>query len=206
MNFGFLEYETVSDAITVLRSGLHLASKVVKLSFIHAGVFVPVYVPSAFSVIINKRNVRYWDEQLYIAEYPDSRADTISAEVAMVTPSASATEVSNNVTKHKIRHAPSTTPLPPQVQKWQLQQLAVVPPSKSISQASARMYDGSRSFADFSRLACLLCNRKFGTVSEIQKHETLSSLHDENLLDPKKCNRALWRISKLQKINSKGAT
>ncbi|KAI9306240.1 hypothetical protein BJ944DRAFT_263878 [Cunninghamella echinulata] len=55
-------------------------------------------------------------------------------------------------------------------------------------------------FADYTRMACLLCQRKFKTPNDISRHQALSELHKKNSKDPIAIETA--RTKKQQLIQS----
>jgi len=78
--YGFAEYATIEEAQAALTrynsfERFTIASKQVLVSYIHAGVFVPVHNPSAaterftFSPLSNPSiKLQYWDEEAYVTE------------------------------------------------------------------------------------------------------------------------------------------
>ncbi|KAF8470039.1 hypothetical protein BDZ91DRAFT_771230 [Kalaharituber pfeilii] len=61
------------------------------------------------------------------------------------------------------------------------------------------------SFADLSRLACLLCARQFKSAQEVHKHERISTLHRTNLSDPKLVETARAKLAKAGIVNQPAA-
>ncbi|KAI7876764.1 G-patch-domain-containing protein [Lichtheimia hyalospora FSU 10163] len=49
-------------------------------------------------------------------------------------------------------------------------------------------------FADLNIMACLLCQRKFKTLQDLQRHQELSELHKKNLADPVCVNKAQMKM------------
>lgn len=71
-------------------------------------------------------------------------------------------------------------------------------PSGTASAAGEAGGDGppSESFADLTRLACLLCVRQFKSEQEVHKHERISTLHRTNLADEKLVAKAREKLEK----------
>ena len=53
-----------------------------------------------------------------------------------------------------------------------------------------------RSFAHPSKKCCYLCSRQFQTVAEVNKHERLSKLHSDNLMNKHLIDKATARLAK----------
>jgi hypothetical protein len=44
-------------------------------------------------------------------------------------------------------------------------------------------------------MACILCQRKFKSKLELEKHQSLSELHKNNLNDPVAVNKAMLKLN-----------
>ncbi|CEP13444.1 hypothetical protein [Parasitella parasitica] len=53
-------------------------------------------------------------------------------------------------------------------------------------------------YADLSALACLLCQRKFKSKPDLEKHQAISELHKNNLKDPAAVNKAKLKLQFIQ--------
>ncbi|CEI94246.1 hypothetical protein RMCBS344292_08460 [Rhizopus microsporus] len=53
-------------------------------------------------------------------------------------------------------------------------------------------------YADLSSLTCILCQRKFKSKSDLERHQQLSELHKNNLNDPVAVNKAMLKLSFLK--------
>ncbi|KAI8141338.1 hypothetical protein BJV82DRAFT_173548 [Fennellomyces sp. T-0311] len=56
--------------------------------------------------------------------------------------------------------------------------------------SSEEVYD----YADMTIMACLLCQRKFKTLQDLQRHQQVSELHKKNLQDPVCVGKAQMKI------------
>ncbi|KAG0790348.1 hypothetical protein G6F57_005212 [Rhizopus arrhizus] len=50
-------------------------------------------------------------------------------------------------------------------------------------------------YADLTNMACILCQRKFKSKLELEKHQSLSELHKNNLNDPVAVNKAMLKLN-----------
>ncbi|KAG1442832.1 hypothetical protein G6F56_010900 [Rhizopus delemar] len=50
-------------------------------------------------------------------------------------------------------------------------------------------------YADFTTMACLLCQRKFKSKAELERHQDVSELHKSNLNDPIAVNKATLKLN-----------
>ncbi|KAI8984701.1 hypothetical protein BDF20DRAFT_861283 [Mycotypha africana] len=55
-----------------------------------------------------------------------------------------------------------------------------------------------KNYADLSAMACLLCQRKFKSQADLERHQELSELHKTNLNDPVAVNKAKLKLQFLK--------
>ncbi|KAK5072150.1 hypothetical protein LTS08_000754 [Lithohypha guttulata] len=221
--YGFAEYATIEDAqaaITRYNSfdRFTIASKTVLVSYIHAGVFVPVHNPSpatkrfSFSPIGNPSvKLQYWDEDAYITELMVNMPDQQSA-----TPKGTAVNPADNeglkavpdidkLKKRKQQLEASTSSkkvTPSHLQFWSNRhaELHGIHQKNNDNPKSDRGSDPgappAKSYADPKRSCCYLCMRQFESPAEVNRHERLSDLHRNNLKDEIKVKRAEHKLDK----------
>ncbi|KAK5198732.1 hypothetical protein LTR92_001203 [Exophiala xenobiotica] len=222
--YGFAEYASVEDAQAALTrynsfDRFTIASKQVLVSYIHAGVFVPVLNPTpdmerfTFSPMGNPAmKLAYWDEAAYVTELAVSvptrvpRAPKTTAKDPEGLKSKEAAEKSK---KRKVQTDAESAagvkkPAPSHLQFWSNRHAEL----HGIDQKSSNNGDGansttddsgappSQSFADPSRHCCYLCMRQFNSAAEVNKHERLSDLHRQNLQDEAKVKKASAKLEK----------
>lgn len=229
--YGFAEYASIEDAqaaVTRYNSfdRFTIASKHVLVSYIHAGVFVPVLSPDPsvqrflFSPLNNPAlKLAYWDEDAYVTELVISAPDTADqdsrgAQASLVESeglkSSSTKDADKAARKRKADPAgvTSTTkkPAPSHLQFWSNRhaELHGIKPSSSAngsedgdaSSASAPLVAPAQSFADPTRHCCYLCMRQFSDASEVNTHERVSDLHRANLANKAKLAKGLAKLTK----------
>ncbi|RMZ82591.1 hypothetical protein DV738_g1571, partial [Chaetothyriales sp. CBS 135597] len=218
--YGFAEYASIEDAQAALTrynsfDRFTIASKQVLVSYIHAGVFVPVLTPTPnterflFSPMGNPSlKLQYRDLDAYLAELVLSTPDT--SRTAAVAEAADASKSAKDADKGKKRKAKSeaTTPAPKKtashLQFWSNRhaELHGIDRSKatadggSVEPPAADDAPPTQSFADPERNCCYLCMRQFATSAQVNKHERLSELHRRNFQDPAKVARAKHKLDK----------
>ncbi|KAG5438924.1 hypothetical protein PCANB_002254 [Pneumocystis canis] len=226
--FAFVEYVDGSSKALLnsmnlsSNKGFTISSKTIELSFIHGGVFVPVYGEVnefVFRASQTGQLLAYWDEKGYTSEhYPDGQKpindlnafskeanvsmslDAVHSNnpsvVCMKAPVLMKKEVSTGLK----RDAPcdnSSIKIAPHLQKWAVKQQEL-----RTGQVVDNEVKTEESFSDLGLMACLLCQRQFKSEKEIQQHERLSELHkismkkeveSENLNDSNYRDRAQER-------------
>lgn len=219
--YGFAEYASIDDAQAALTrynsfDRFTIASKQVIVTYIHAGVFVPVFSPSASTerflfAPFNNPSVRlqYWDEDAYVTELvvsapepppPESKAN--QAAVAAQNEGLKSVKETDKIKKRKAeptQAAPTKKATASHLQFWSNRHAELHGAKKNGSTASSDAGDDARlsqSFADPVRFCCYLCMRQFGDAAEVNKHERLSELHRQNAKDDVKVTKA---VAKLQK-------
>lgn len=220
--YGFAEYASIEDAQAALTrynsfDRFTIASKQVLVSYIHAGVFVPVLNPSpdierfTFSPIGNPAmKLAYWDEDAYVTELAvsmptsatqGSKTGPTPADLGGLKPKES--------DKGKKRKAQTESeaagvkkPAPSHLQFWSSRhaELHGIGPKSSNGDESRSTDDNaappSQSYADPNRHCCYLCMRQFNSAAEVNKHERLSALHRQNLQDEAKVKKATGKLEK----------
>ncbi|PWY86825.1 hypothetical protein BO70DRAFT_394840 [Aspergillus heteromorphus CBS 117.55] len=210
--YGFAEFATIQDAqaaVTRLNSfdKFTISSRPVMVSYIHAGVFVPVLNPTSiaerftFSPLNNPAlKLMYWDEEAYVTELTVSTADidNVKAEKNAGASDAQKSKDAEKAKKRKSEAAPTAgakkMAVPSHLQFWSNRHAELhgiqkkETDEKSIEQGSEHGWpppDSSapptQSYADPKRNCCYLCMRQFQSASEVNLHERFSEQHRENL-------------------------
>ncbi|KEF58456.1 uncharacterized protein A1O9_06382 [Exophiala aquamarina CBS 119918] len=221
--YGFAEYASIEDAQAALIrynsfERFTIASKQVLVSYIHAGVFVPVPNPTTgterftFSPAGNSSfKLAYWDENAYVAELPINMSKSkvsdpiVSSTHPTVGTSAKSGKDAEKNKKRKAQIEPDAAgtkkPAPSHLQFWSNRHAEL----HGIGHKAARDNDTSsetssappsQSFADPERQCCYLCMRQFSTAAEVNRHERLSELHRQNLQDEAKVVKANYKLAK----------
>ncbi len=218
--YGFAEYASVEDAQAALTrynsfDRFTIASKQVLVSYIHAGVFVPVLNPTpdirrfTFSPMGNPAmKLAYWDEAAYVTEVAVS-VPTRLPEAQKTTAKDPEGLKSIDVEKSKKRKAQIDAEsasvkkvAPSHLQFWSNRHAelhGIDQKSSNGDRATSTDDNGappSQSFADPSRQCCYLCMRQFNSAAEVNKHERLSDLHRQNLQDEAKVKKASAKLEK----------
>jgi RNA-binding protein 5/10 len=237
--YGFAEFNTVEDAQAAMAKykasdRWTISSKPVLISYIHAGVFVPVLhsldAESArftFSPLSNTAvKLMYWDEAAYANElitaapHVSSTTRTKESEHAKLAAAAareglvSTGEGEPRSKKRKVEKdipAANKKVVAPRLQFWTNRhaELHGLPPKdeetlggnsqttlKGTAEATVQDALSSQSFADLDRKCCLLCARQFKSEAEVNKHERISKLHQDNLKNVDLVAKALAKINK----------
>jgi len=222
--YGFAEYASIEDAQAALTKynsfdRFTIASKQVLVSYIHAGVFVPVHNPTVaterytFSPLSNPSiKLQYWDEDAYVTELvvsaPEPAAATTKASVQAAAEREGLKQMPDyeKLKKRKQQleanaNNSSKKATPSHLQFWSnrhaelhgiQQKPAGSKPASEISGADPPR----KSYADLTRNCCYLCMRQFNDSAEVNKHERLSDLHRVNLKDENKVEKAEHKLEK----------
>lgn len=171
--------------------GFSVNRKPVHLSFIHPGVFVPVYGetgPGIFKATNSAQLLEYWNQ--------DYRCSIFTPEDAI--PEDSMEEEKKPKEESKKRKALGggvtiKSGSGGMIGHWSKRQdeLNGVKPVDSPA---------ATSFADLKIMACLLCSRKFKTEADLQAHEAQSDLHRDNLANPALLAKAQDRLRARQPV------
>jgi hypothetical protein len=223
--YGFAEFATIDDAQAALVryssfERFTIASKQVLVTYIHAGVFVPVLNPTAstlrftFSPLSNAAmRLAYWDEDAYVTELMVSAGDVPTPAKSSKLPSAEKEGLVSMKDAEKSKKRKAETAAAPNVKKsaashlqfWsnrhaELHGLDQKPTqSKTYEDGNSTARDTlppSQSYADPERHCCYLCSRQFNNAAEVNKHERLSDLHLKNLKDPALVSKAQAKLEK----------
>lgn len=243
--YGFAEFSTVEDAQAAMTKykaseKFTISSRPVQLSYIHAGVFVPVLSPLGdeykkftFSPLSNTAvKLMYWDEAAYASELVIASADvpstirTKGSEHAKLAAAAaneglllgSSRDGEPRPKKRKVDK--DSKVVAPHLQFWTNRhaELHGIPPkdsekdsldvaSSTHGKTVAASIDTppSQTFADLERKCCLLCSRQFKTEAEVNKHERVSQLHQDNMKNEDLVSRALAKLNKSSKDDDSSA-
>jgi G-patch domain len=186
-----------------------IASKPVLVSYIHAGVFVPVTKPTddlaySFAASTNPAiRLAYWDQKAYLREL------VVSDDVPASSPAEETQEAETKGRKRKAESAnllPSKKSAPSLLQVWTNKQ-AELHGGKKKAQAHGTNEEkpkdsekppaeADRSYADMKKKCCYLCARQFKTEAEVNKHERMSDLHRENLRNDELKAKAMTKLAK----------
>ncbi|KIW88715.1 uncharacterized protein Z519_10761 [Cladophialophora bantiana CBS 173.52] len=224
--YGFAEYASIEDAQAALIrynsfERFTIASKQVLVSYIHAGVFVPVLNPTpdierfCFSPVGNPAmKLAYWDEGAYVKELAVSMPTTAPQDPknGSTTRTDAGTKPTKDVERAKKRKALSDVDatgvkktVPSHLQFWSNRHAELHGiTKKSHDREDSRSTDGnesadappSQSYADPNRHCCYLCMRQFNNAAEVNKHERLSDLHRSNRQDEVKVKKAQAKLAK----------
>ncbi|KAF7594819.1 hypothetical protein BBP40_008149 [Aspergillus hancockii] len=228
--YGFAEFATIQDAqaaVTRLNSfeKFTISSRPVLVSYIHAGVFVPVINPSAgtdrftFSPLNNPSlKLMYWDEEAYVSELTVSPGDSDNIQAQSKSDQTGQPEThgkgQKDADKTKKRKADTSAAanskklaMPSHLQFWsnrhaELHGIQKKNPDEtgSGSDRGESPMDSNappaQSYADPSRNCCYLCMRQFSSAAEVNRHERLSQLHQGNLQNDELTTKAMGKLIK----------
>ena len=216
--YGFAEYASIEDAQAALIrynsfERFTIASKQVLVSYIHAGVFVPVLNPTpgaerfSFSPAGNSSmRLAYWDEDAYVAELPINMSTSKPSDPRSA--DGSGTKTGKDPEKGKKRKAQTEPdaagtkkPAASHLQFWSNRHAELHGIGQKATKDTDTNSDTSStrpppSFADPEKHCCYLCMRQFPTAAEVNRHERLSDLHRQNLQDEAKVARANYKLAK----------
>ncbi|KAJ5548863.1 G-patch domain protein [Penicillium frequentans] len=222
--YGFAEFANVTDAqaaITRLHSfnKFTISSRPVMVTYIHAGVFVPVLAPSAatkgftFSPLNNPAlKLMYWDDNAYVTELQVS-SEEIGSKSEKPTGHQEGSKAIKETEKSKKRKAEAADmekakklAMPSQLQFWSNRhaELHGIPkddgalPENSLEHGGIPVSEAppTQSYADPNRNCCYLCMTEFKSAADVNRHERLSQLHRQNLQDEDRKTRAMAKLVK----------
>ncbi|KAB8248099.1 hypothetical protein BDV35DRAFT_379327 [Aspergillus flavus] len=228
--YGFAEFATIQDAqaaVTRLNSfeKFTISSRPVLVSYIHAGVFVPVINPSArterftFSPLNNPSlKLMYWDEEAYVTELTVSTGESDNNQMLLKNDQHDQSEnqgkTQKDTDKTKKRKADNPAgagakklAMPSHLQFWSNRhaELHGIPKKNpddvgiSSDQGAPSTDPGAppaQSYADPNRNCCYLCMRQFKSSAEVNRHERLSQLHQSNLQNEELTSKAMGKLIK----------
>ncbi|KAL2807688.1 hypothetical protein BJX63DRAFT_411528 [Aspergillus granulosus] len=225
--YGFAEFATIQDAqaaIVRLNSfeKFTISSKPVMVSYIHAGVFVPVMNPTTsterftFSPLNNPAmKLMYWDEDAYVNELTVSSEPEVQQAQSTEKPTgqsdSKAKDAADKAKKRKADAASAASgakkmAMPSHLQFWsnrhaelhgiQKKEADDKGPADLISSSDTTAAPPRQSFADPNRNCCYLCMRQFKAMAEVNRHERLSQLHRSNLQKEELVTRGMNKLIK----------
>lgn len=235
--YGFAEFNSADDAQAAMAKFKSLdkftiSSKPVLVSYVHAGVFIPV-PPSlnqrsssyTFSPLNNSAaQLMYWDESAYVSELATTaRQDSVQRHIGenkrtrlaatAVTDDSTPPDKDGELRRKKRKGEKETKVVAQHLQFWSNQhaELHALPKTEGVGKlcvrADAASFEGAEitprnSFADLQRKCCLLCSRQFKTVFEVEKHERSSQLHRDNLNNPDLVSKAAAKLDNVPPLNA----
>lgn len=229
-HYGFVEFANVSDAQAAMQrlnsfEKFTISSKPVLVTYIHAGVFVPVMNPTAstdhftFSPLGNTGvKLMYWDDEAYLTELmlssPEVEAVQDQPKTEKPTDSQQDGQVKSlketeKAKKRKADSAPNSNAkkmaMPSHLQFWSNRHAELHGISKDGDEHSADASGNTatdtnapptQSYADLNRNCCYLCMRLFKSSANVNRHERLSQLHRENLQNEEAKARGMSKLIK----------
>ncbi|CAL5866061.1 uncharacterized protein PFLUO_LOCUS268 [Penicillium psychrofluorescens] len=228
--YGFAEFASVMDAqaaVTRLNSfdKFTISSRPVLVSYIHAGVFVPVMNPTSstdrftFSPLSNPSlKLMYWDDEGYVTELTvtsgeeDGGQEQFKDDKPVGNHQDNKTSKDADKTKKRKADAAVTanakkTAMPSHLQFWSNRHAELHGIQKKDDNGNpADGSDGTlpadsaapptQSYADPSRHCCYLCLRQFKSAAEVNRHERMSQLHRDNMQNDELKSRAMGKLVK----------
>lgn len=220
--YGFAEFANVLDAQAAIQrlnsfDKFTISSRPVMVSYIHAGVFVPVMDPHpstehyTFSPLANPSlKLMYWDDEGYVTELMlSSPEDDTSHDQPKEQPKGE-----KDTEKAKKRKADASAAntnakklaMPSQLQFWSNRHAelhgipkdsngnVIDPESDSLNKDPNA--PPAQSYADLNRQCCYLCMRQFKSAANVNRHERLSELHRTNLQNEQARTRGMGKLIK----------
>lgn len=196
-----------------------ISSKPVLVTFIHAGVFIPVLSPSAstdaftFTPLHSKAmRLMYWDDKGYVTEL------TLTAEeddLGQPNPQINQTKSTKDTEKAKKRKADAATnanskklAMPTQLQFWSNRhaELHGIPnradENTPGATTGANPAQEVQSYADYNKVCCWLCMRQLRNVAKLRLHERASELHRANLQNKELTDYAMYKLIKHELVKA----
>ncbi|CAG8936531.1 unnamed protein product [Penicillium salamii] len=214
--YGFAEFAGVMDAqaaMTRLKSfeKFTISSKPVMVSYIHAGVFIPVLNPSAsthgftFSPLNNRSlQLMYWDDEAYVTELTLSteEEDTALEQSAQQSNANKGAKDSEKPKKRKADAAAGANTkklaMPSQLQFWSDRHAELHGTSNDINGTPVEDAPAQevQSYADYNKVCCWLCMCLLRDIPKLKQHERLSELHKANLQNKELTDYAMYKLIK----------
>lgn len=195
------------------------------VSYIHAGVFVPVMNPTAstdhftFSPLSNPSlKLMYWDDEGYVTELTVTSAEDDGGQEQSKDDKSVGNQQDNKSSKDtdkaKKRKADAAvttnakkTAMPSHLQFWSNRHAELHGIQKKDDNGNpAKGSDGNlpadsaapptQSYADPNRHCCYLCLRQFKGAAEVNRHERMSQLHRDNMQNDELKSRAMGKLVK----------
>ncbi|KAJ5768111.1 G-patch domain protein [Penicillium manginii] len=227
--YGFAEFANVMDAQAAIQrlnsfDKFTISSRPVLVSYIHAGVFVPVMDPHpstehfTFSPLANPSlKLMYWDDEGYVTELmlsspeDDVGYDQTKSDKTVAGQDEGQSKGQKDMEKVKKRKADAPAnanakklAMPSHLQFWSNRhaELHGIPKDSdgNIIETSSEPRDQNapptQSYADLNRNCCYLCMRQFKSTANVNRHERLSALHRENLRNEQAKSRGMGKLIK----------
>ncbi|CAI7670627.1 unnamed protein product [Penicillium pancosmium] len=227
--YGFAEFANVMDAQAAIQrlnsfDKFTISSRPVLVSYIHAGVFVPVMDPNpstehfTFSPLANPSlKLMYWDDEGYVTELmlsspeDDVGHDQSKSDKAVTGQDEGQSKGQKDTEKAKKRKADTTAnanakklAMPSHLQFWSNRhaELHGIPKDSdgNVIETPSEPLDQNapptQSYADLNRNCCYLCMRQFKSTANVNRHERLSALHRENLQNEQAKSRGMGKLIK----------
>lgn len=229
-HYGFAEFANVLDAQAAMQrlnsfEKFTISSRPVIVTYIHAGVFVPVMNPTAstdrftFSPLGNSSvKLMYWDDEGYVTELmlssgqDEAPQDQAKSEKPTGNQQDGRLKGLKDTEKAKKRKADAEAnanakkmAMPSHLQFWSNRHAELHGIPKESNENSADVTGASsvdpsappaQSYADLNRKCCYLCMRLFKSAANVNRHERLSQLHRENLQDEEARARGMSKLIK----------
>jgi hypothetical protein len=216
-------FQDAQAAITRLKSfeKFTISSKPVMVTYIHAGVFIPVMNPSTstnrftFSPLSNPSlKLMYWDDEAFVTELTlSTEADDATQDQSLQQDNqAKGTKDSEKVKKRKADAAASVNAkklaMPSQLQFWsdrhaELHGISNTGNGNAAEGGSAlgnktNVPDvpADQSYADYNKVCCWLCMRLLKNPATLKLHERASELHRVNLQNKELTDYAMYKLIK----------
>lgn len=191
-----------------------ISSRPVMVSYIHAGVFVPVINPKpntdkfTFSPLNNPSlKLMYWDDEAYVTELTVSTIELEGEGGSKV--GQENQKDAKDADKAKKRKADAAAnagakklAMPSHLQFWSNRHAELHGIQKKGGDDASAGSDlevnapPSQSYADLGRNCCYLCMRQFKDSAEVNRHERLSQLHRNNLQNEDLKEKAMSKLVK----------
>ncbi|KAJ2998482.1 hypothetical protein HDV02_004490 [Globomyces sp. JEL0801] len=177
----------------------------ITVSYAHMGAFIPVYSVTPYIAMTKiddfgkKSLLSYWDEGAYCKPYPPlgpedetsipiTLPEVIGSNNSVTSAPKPKTKEPSKVLEKKRKAVPISNKMTVQLEKWSTKkkELEEEPDIQIISDDMLIKKLPSDSaineeYSDLDKIACLLCKRKFKSVTELQKHHKKSQLHKDNI-------------------------
>lgn len=197
----FLDSNAAGHALAMAAAlpgkGFSVKGKPVGLSYVHEGVFVPVYgnvKAGVFKATNSAQLLSYWNQDYTcFVHIPDGAIPEDDGQISALKRKGSHEHVKRKKTKVLGTGVTINSGSGGMISHWSKKQEEL----KSASSMS-RM-----SYADTNIMACLLCSRKFKTENELNQHEGQSDLHRNNLQNEALVKKAQERLATKYQVTNK---
>jgi hypothetical protein len=204
------QIQDAQAAMTRLKSfeKFTISSKPVMVSYIHAGVFIPVMNPSistnrfTFSPLSNPSlKLMYWDDEAFVTELTlSTEVDDASQEQLNQDSQAKGAKDSEKVKKRKADATAGANAkklaMPSQLQFWSDRHAELHGISNAGDGNPPETAEPVQSYADYNRVCCWLCMRSLRDPAKLKLHERASELHQANLQNKELTDYAMYKLVK----------